>query len=314
MPTLTQLASLVTAAQTGSLTATARKLHLTQPAVSQQIAALEAEAGVRLLMREHRGVTPTQAGAALVEHAGAALQRIDHGLRVAADIGNGGLGVIRIAAFPTASAALLPTAIASLRQRCPRIQVVVEELETPDGLQRIRDGACDLVVGFEYWHGIHPDVTVVPLFDDPLYVALPYGHPAGVQDPVVLRAIAAEPWIRAGYEADDEMLVKLCADAGFIPELGPVTSNHDTAQGLVAGGLGVALVPQLAIDTHRQDIHIRRLEAAPVRHIFVCTRAGDPNPPALMLTSALREATAAHVSEARDIPPMSDASRAGGPV
>lgn len=267
-----RLHTLVAVADAGSLAGAARRLHFSQPAVSQQIAALEAEIGAPLLVRLPRGVRLTPAGVALVDHARVGLQRLELGLRDARAVVRGELGEIRLAAFPTASAALLPPALAALRRAQPGLRVTVEELESEDSLPGLRDDEFDLVVAFSFGQvPVADDLTVVELGPDPLFVCLPLDHPLAARRTVDVAQLQSEPWIGGRSTGSMTMLVRLCAEAGFAPRPGPRTANYATAQGLVAAGLGVALVPGLALDYPRADVVARPVRTRPRRHLYLAS-------------------------------------------
>src|ERR671937_2906161 len=181
----------------GSFSAAAESLAYTQSAVSQQIAALEREAGTTLVERSVRGVRLTDAGRALVQHADAILARLaDAEAELEAIAGLRG-GRLRLAAFPSAGATLMPEAIARFRDRHPGVELTLEPAEPEPSIAKLRSGevdvALDITVGFRPL----PDdgVDRVHLLDDPMYVALPKSHPLARKRGLKLEELAEENWI-----------------------------------------------------------------------------------------------------------------------
>ena len=285
---LARLQTLVAIAESGSMAEAARRLHFSQPALSQQMAALEAEIGAPLLARHPRGVVPTPAGAALIEHARIGLRRLEFGVSEARAVIRGEAGEIRLAAFPTASAALLPPAIAALRRDLPGVQVTVEELESDEALAGLEADQFDLIVGFSYVSPPKPaGASVAELGVDPLLVCLPADHRLAAHRVIEVGQLRVEPWVGGRSTGSTAMLVRLCAEAGFAPRPGPRTANYATAQGLVAAGLGVALVPSLALDYPRSDVVARPLRTRPVRTVFAAASARSASTPGVSALGTL---------------------------
>jgi DNA-binding transcriptional LysR family regulator len=228
----------------GSISAGARELGWTQPAVSQQLAALEREAGTVLLVRGSTGVVPTDAGAAVLRHADA----VDAALRSAReeldDLVGLRRGTVRMAAFPSAGAVVVPAVAARLRDRAPGVQLHVEEAEPPEAAALVRSNAVHLALAFRYPAQMEePDLTWLPLTTDPVRIVLPAAHP-GVE---TLADLRDEAWV-AGCERCRANLLAACAAAGFTPDIRHVTDDYVAVQALVARGLAVSLLPEMALD------------------------------------------------------------------
>jgi DNA-binding transcriptional LysR family regulator len=227
----------------GSISAGARELGWTQPAVSQQLAGLEREAGTPLLVRGPTGVVPTEAGAAVLRHADA----VDAALRSAREEVDElvGLrrGTVRMAAFPSAAAVVVPAVAAELRERGTGVQLRVEEAEPPEAAALVRSNAVHLALAFRYpGQGDEPDLAWLPLTEDPVRIVLPAEHP-GVENLADLRD---EAWA-AGCERCRANLLAACAAAGFTPDIQHVTDDYVAVQALVARGLAVSLLPEMAL-------------------------------------------------------------------
>src|SRR3954447_7925497 len=236
-------------AREGSLSGAARVLGYTQPAVSHHVARLEAEVGTALLTRLGRGVQLTDAGQALVEHADAVLSRLDAAEEEVASIAGLRAGRVRLAAFPSASATIVAGALARLRAEHPGVSLMFAEAEPEDAFPLLRAGELDLVVAFTYAAvGARDgrDLVSVPLLHDPSHVVLPSGHPAAGATEVQLGDLANDTWI-AGCERCRRHLLHLAGGAGFDPTIAFDTDDYLTVQSLVAAGLGVSLLPALAL-------------------------------------------------------------------
>lgn len=269
----------------GSFSAAAESLAYTQSAVSQQIAALEREAGTVLVDRNARGVRLTEAGRALVAHADVILARLaDAEAELEAIAGARG-GRVRIVSFPTAGATLAPRAIALFRQRFPGVAVTLEPREPHEGLDCLKCGDCDIALTLEAGFEPIEDKAIerLHLLDDPMYVCLPAGHPVARKARLRLGDLAQDPWIlgTTGVCPDGMVLQRACHAAGFEPRVAFQSDDYVAIQGFVAAGVGVCLIPDLALVAVRDDVVIRQLEGRPpVRHVLAATLAGGYVSPA----------------------------------
>ena len=217
-----RLQTLRAVAREGSLSAAARVLGYTQPAVSHHIARLEDEVGTALLTRLGRGVQLTDAGRALVDHADAVLSRLSAAEEDVAAIAGLRAGRVRLAAFPSGSATLLAGALARLQAAHPGVELSFVEAEPPDGLKLLREGELDLLLGFSFAALAErdgKDLTIIPLLRDPSHEVLPATHPAAAgEGPLTLGSLSHEPWI-AGCERCRKHLLHVASDAGFAPRV-----------------------------------------------------------------------------------------------
>jgi molybdate transport repressor ModE-like protein len=284
----------------GSLSAAARALGYTQPAVSHHIARLEEEIGTALLTRFGRGVRLTDAGVALVDHADAVLSRLDAAEEEVAAIAGLRAGRVRLAAFASGSATLLAGALARLREAHPGVELTFVEAEPQDGLELLRAGETDLVLAFSYeavGERDGKDITTVPLLRDPSHAILPAAHPeAGEDGPIDLGSLAGEAWI-AGCERCRRHLLHVAADAGFAPRIDFETDDYLTVQSLVASGLGVSLLPALAlVSARRDDVAVRPVAGRPARAIAAVLPAAERRPPAVTAALVALEGAAAELA------------------
>jgi DNA-binding transcriptional LysR family regulator len=273
----------------GSFSAAADALSYTQSAVSQQIAALEAETGMALLERHARGVSLTAAGQTLVGHAEGILARLETAESALSAIAGLRGGRLRMASFPTAGATLMPLAIATFRSSYPDVEVTLAEGEPEEIVPRMEAGELDLALLFEF-AGETPlkeDITRVELLEDPMYLALPRDHVLAGRDRLRLQDLRAQAWVQTSRSSPcARHVVRCCHAAGFEPNVSFESDDYQTVQGLVAAGVGVALIPELALSVVREDVTIRALSPGPpVRQVIAAAPAGArlvPAAPAML--------------------------------
>lgn len=278
----------------GSVTAAATNLGYTPSAVSQQIAALERQAGLPLLERVGRGVRPTAAGRLLTEHAAIIAQRVAEAETALADLRAGRTGRLAIRYFATAGAALVPPALAKLRADHPRVQVDLKLHNPIDQLGEVVRGEADLAIMVPA-HEEPPDgIRLVHLLDDPYHAVLPKGHHLAAKRVLELVELAEEPWVNNELAAGPcmERMLAACASAGFSPNFVVQSDEYATAQGFVAAGLGVTLIPSLGLGQRHPAVVVRRVRnPQPVRSIYAAVRESSLAQPALAsLLDALRDA------------------------
>ena len=283
----------------GSFSAAADALDYSQSAVSQAIQTLEGEAGTALIERSRGGVRPTAAGAALTGHIGGILAQLDAAEDEIAAIVAGQGGHLRTASFPTAGATLMPPAIAAFRASHPGVEVSLAEGEPEEIAPRLRAGEFDLALLFEF-EGVGERLAAglrrFELFDDPLHLALPAAHRlASREKPPRLEDLREESWVQTSATSPcARHVVRSCIAAGFEPRVSFESDDYLTVQGLVAAGVGVALIPQTALSTVRDDIVVRPLApASPVRKVFA----------AIPRTAAATAATATMLDVLRNVSP-----------
>jgi DNA-binding transcriptional LysR family regulator len=278
----------------GSFSEAASALNYTQSAVSQAIATLESEAGVPLLERDRRGVRPTTAGERLNDHAGRILTQLEAAEAELEAIAGVKGGELRMASFPTAGATLMPLAIAAFRAAHPDVALSLVEGEPEELAPRLRDGEFDLGLIFEFegTGELGPGLRSAPLFEDPMKLALPRGHRLARKERIALEDLSDDAWVQTSEaSACARHVVRICRAAGFDPRVSFESDDYLTVQGLVAAGVGVALIPQLALSqTVSYDIAVRELHpVGPVRHVVVATPgAGVSLPAAAAMLDILR--------------------------
>ncbi|MEU1198546.1 MULTISPECIES: LysR family transcriptional regulator [Streptomyces] len=264
-------------AATGSFSAAGRELGCTQPAVSQQMKALEASVGTPLLIRTGREMRLTEAGEALVKHAASILSGLTAAEEEVAAIAGLRAGRVRLVSFPSGSSTLVPTALAALRAAHPGTRVFLEEAEPPESVEKLRDGDCDIALAFRYegtggeeWD----DLVVRPLLTDRLVALVPERHRLAAAGSVAIGEFAGESWI-AGCPRCRGQLVEVCRGAGFEPRIDFATDDYPAVVGLVGAGLGVAVLPELAIESVRPKRARTVTVEPPVRREIVALTLPD---------------------------------------
>ena len=290
----------------GSFSAAAEALSYTQSAVSQAIARLEAETGTTLVVRDRQGVRPTAAGATLVEHAETIFAQIDAAETDLAAVLGVRIGRLRMASFPSAGATLMPLAIATFREAHPDVSLTLAEGEPEEIAPRLRAGEFDLALLFEF-PGVRErpgaGLRSVGLLEDPMHVALPAAHPLADKRALTLGDLRDEDWVQTSASSPcARHVVRSCLGAGFEPRVTFESDDYETVQGLVAAGVGVALIPRLALTRLRPEIVVRELAPrSPERKVVAATTVGPGVAPAArtmirVLSDVARRYTDAHLS------------------
>jgi DNA-binding transcriptional LysR family regulator len=299
-----RLRTLRAVADHGTVTAAAAVLFLTPSAVSQQIAALEAEVGQRLLVRNGRGVRLTTAGRILLEHGTVVLARLELAEAELAAYANGLSGQVDVVSFATGITTVVAPAMADLGRTLPGIRVRVQDAEGDASLAMVLDGHADIAIAVEYRGAPGEDdrrLARVPLFAEPFDAILPCGHPSAGDPAVAVASLAAEAWIspRPGNPCHD-VVVLACEQAGFQPRLAHFSDDFRAVAALVGTGAGVALVPRSAL----RGVDLRDVVSRPVtgasatRRVFAAVRRGTEGHPLLgpVLAALATAAGQAHVS------------------
>ena len=265
-------------AETGSITAAASRVHLTQPAISQQIALLEREIGAPLIERLPRGIRLTEPGKLLAERGRAILRELA-GLEEQVRASATELAQIRLGVFSTAGANLVPRLVQAYRLEYPQTRLILHASQ-PEALEaELNEGLIDVGLSWDYdflprsFANLHRQ----HLLDDPMLLLAPKSHAlANSVTPLRLADLAGETWVVRTHRAPpyDSAFETLCRDCGFEPDISFRTDDYQSSQGLVAAGVGLCLVPRLALSALRPDVValpitapgvVRRIEAVTLR-------------------------------------------------
>ncbi|GAA4669432.1 LysR family transcriptional regulator [Streptomyces youssoufiensis] len=306
----------------GTIAAVAEALAFTPSAVSQQLSALEREAGVPLLERTGRRVTLTPAGQRLVPHAEAVLERLELAAAELVDARQGLAGPLRIGTFPTAARAILPAALVALADRHPRLEPMLSEVDPAAVADALRAGELDvaLVHDYDFVPSLaEPGLATEPLCAEAMYLASltppepPAAAPVGARRPTGARAGAAGPGGAPACEGDDgsglarwrdatwitatpgtlchAMTIRACQAAGFAPRVRHQVDEFATVLALVAAGQGVALVPQLGLVHPPPQVTLAPMAMS--RRTRIAFRSGAGRHPAVAAVAAALRAVVA---------------------
>jgi DNA-binding transcriptional LysR family regulator len=292
-------------AREGSLSAAAATLGYTQPAISRQIAVLEAEVGMQLLRRLPQGVTLTDAGRLLVDRTEAvllSLARTEEELREHAELHG---GTLRMAAFASSAPSVMPLALGRFRERHPGVELIVTVADPVDSVPLLRTGELDIALqnypdissaepsGRRSPHPAGLPLETVALFDDPMYVALPSTHPLATAPVLELRALEQEPWMLAsslGTCPDADLFHDLCAAHGLEPRVAFQYDDYAALLGFVAAGVGISVIPDMIARSMRADVVVRTPDPPlPPRPISAAVPSGYRSPAVSAMLAILIE-------------------------
>lgn len=278
MLNLERLRALHTVATRGSVSAAAKALHVTNSAISQQLAKLEDEVGQPLLERNGRGVRLTDAATLLVSHTARVLSALEQA-EAELDAHRSAVGGrLTIAAFPTAVRGLAPRALQRLAAQHPQLDVVLREQEPQESIPLLVKGDIDLVIAQDWANAplALPDgLSREPLLEDLADVALPKSHPLAKRASVSLTELAGARWIswHPGSICHD-WLVHTLRSLGHEPTVTHTAGEHGTQLVLVAAGLGVAVIPRLGREPVPSTVRIVPVKPTLKRYVYALWRTG----------------------------------------
>jgi DNA-binding transcriptional LysR family regulator len=280
----------------GSFSAAAEALNFTQSAVSQHVAALERETGTQLVERGSRGVRLTEAGAVLVDHADAILARLDAAEEDVAAIAGLRGGRLRLVGFQSAGATVVPKAVATFHERYPQVELGLREAEPEEAAAMLKAGEVDLALLYHHpAMNMIPDLELTHLMDDCYDALLPAEHPLASRRRLSLSDLSEEPWILSTSGNGCRRITSAMArEAGFEPRAAFEADDTLASQALVAGGVGVTLMPRMALTAVHPGAVARALHDAPVRRVFAARMEGGFHSPASdAMLEILQDAAAA---------------------
>lgn len=280
---LRHLRYFIAVAEDRSFTRAAERLRISQPPLSIAIRQLEEELGVVLFVRARHRVSMTPAGELFLREARMTLEQAERAVRVARNAGAATAGTIRIGFSPSADLTVLPAIARRLRDRCPGLELCLRAMTATEQLAGLRERTLDAaIVRLPLDREDAAALHLERMFEEPLCIAVELSHPFAKRARVPLASLAKDPLIlfaRAVAPGAYDLLLARCRDAGFTPRIAYETESLQTALGLVAGGLGIAFVPEAATALGRAGVAIKRLEAPePMLQMGVVCRREDPSP------------------------------------
>jgi DNA-binding transcriptional LysR family regulator len=275
-------------ARLGSFSRAAEALSLTQPAVSQQVAALERQAGAQLLERGPGGLALTPAGELLLAHADVVADRLELAAGQLAELAGHAARELRVGAFPSALATRVPQALARLTAERPEVEADVAEGTTDELVERVRAGAVHVAVCFQDAAAPrreHEGTERAELGEEPFVALLPPGHRLAGGGPLRLGQLAGETWVAPSREG---IIARACEAAGFTAPIRYVSRDPLANRGLVIAGLAVTISPaELAAEF--AGIAVEPLRDGPRRDVYALLPASGASPLARAFVDALRE-------------------------
>ena len=291
---LRALRYLVAVADQGSVTAAARRLHVSQPSISEALAALEAELGLALFLRHHaRGVTPTPAGARVVAEARQLLAHAGDFARGARALGGEPAGEITLGCFLTVAPRFLPRLLSAFAERHPAISVRLEEGDQAEILAGIALGRTELALAYDF--ALPEAVEATPLVALPPHAVLPAKHPLARRPRLTLAELAGEPLLLLDLPHSREYFYSLFRAKGLEPRIGFASRSQELIRGMVGNGHGFAIqnaIPRspYAVDGSRITALPLDADLAPVRLMLVAPRGQVTRPAVGIFAGFVREA------------------------
>jgi DNA-binding transcriptional LysR family regulator len=302
---LRQLRYFLAVAEDLHFTHAAERLHVAQPALSQQISQLEREVGVKLLERTSRHVVLTSAGEVFRRRASIAIEQLERAAADAGTIGRGEAGLISLGFISAAVVQILPVMLRWFRHEIPAALIDLRELEPSDQIESIRQRHLD--IGLLHGSIQAPELATMVVAREKLVVALPESHPAACKEQIELKSLSKETIFlprRHAFPGYYELVIHACQREGFEPACLQPTNLLQTAVALVAGELGVALVPE----SFRCNLPVRGVvyrpiaEPAPVAEMIAVWREDNESPLLAMfrggLAKVVQEGSLAHCQAA----------------
>lgn len=268
-----------------TMASVADALFISPSAVSQQIALLEDEVGIELVERRGRGVRLTPAGERLTEHAGRVIGILEEAKTDLAELKRTVAGELRVSAFPSVAASLIPRTMRAMANRFPDLATTFDELEPMDGLAALRAWQTDIAIVDDLTtaSGI-PAATVemLHLLDDSLYVLLPEGHPLSDRPYAALHELSGEKWaLDTTSSTYSNVIVEACRQAGFDPVINGRCHGFEVVRALIEAGCSIAIIPGLRGRDYVGNLCLKEIRPTIARKIFVAYRHGEKRNPAI---------------------------------
>ncbi|BAY30524.1 LysR family transcriptional regulator [Nostoc carneum NIES-2107] len=260
----------------------AQRLHIAQPPLSQQISALEAEIGVKLFDRKKRPLQLTSAGQVFLAEARLVLTQVEHAIIQTQRASRGEIGELVVGTNSSIANSLLPDMLRIFRDRFPHVKLVLRELTAAQQIQELQNRRLD--IAFDRLlnsYQQNTELCYLPIGRESLVIALPKTHPFASQPEIPLQDLANEPFVLPSTELVPSYteIIHLCEQAGFFPNVVQEATWMITVLSLVAGGVGVALLPSNVQNLQRQGVVYKPIQGANLtREIVVLWRQEDTSP------------------------------------
>jgi len=296
---LAQVEAFLEVMRLGSVSRAADALFVSQPTLTARLKNLEAELGEALFVRTGRGLKPTEAGLAFQPHAERALRALQEGQAMIAELQRGEAGALVVGAAPAASTYVLPALLRRFMASAPGVQLVVRTGHSEEVLHMVLQD--EVQVGLvRSMH--HPDVESVPVYEDALVLVAPAGHPFATGDGVGMENMGSEPLILFDRTSSyHELTNALFRQAGVLPRSVLEVDNIEAAKKTVEQGLGVALLPEIAVTAEVAAgtlAQVPLVGASPVRRHIVAVRRRSAGPAPAVVRRFLKVVA----EQARELP------------
>jgi DNA-binding transcriptional LysR family regulator len=273
-----QIRSFLSIAETLHFGRTAELIHLSQPALSLQMRALEEEVGVRLFERNRRKTTLTAAGSAFREDAAAAVSRLEQAVRRARQAADGKLGLLRIGFISTAGNEIVPTLVRQFRESNPEVEFSLRNILTADQIQMLGTGSLDIGF-FRLPIGEHPELEVVEVHREPFEVVTPLSHPLAKRKRVALRELSGQTFVmyeRSQAPGFHDLIFGMLGDAGVIPNVCQTADQMQTLISLVDSGMGISILPASAVKQSSASVASCQIAGRmPMSEIAIAVKKGN---------------------------------------
>lgn len=257
----------------------AARLYIAQPPLSQQIKQLETEIGVKLFNRTKRSVELTEAGKVFQREAYAVLERLDKGVLKAQQAARGKAGWLSIGFVSSVNNEILPNVLRKFRRQCPDVEIFLQEMQNPEQNQALLEKTIH--IGFARMPVESSALNSRIIAREPLIVALPASHKLTKKNTLKLAELVGEPFIVFSQSRPSpffDYVMRLCAEAGFQPNVVQQVGEIQTALGLVAAEIGVTLVPASTENLHREGVIYKPLAAPLIIEMTMQYRKDETSP------------------------------------
>ncbi|MBT9332445.1 LysR family transcriptional regulator [Paracidobacterium acidisoli] len=268
-----QLRYVCAVAETGSFSRAAERCRIAQPSLSQQVLKLEEDLGVKLFDRLGRSIRITEAGRAFLPHARSILERMEAARSSVSDRNADARGSVAAGVIPTIAPYLMPRCTAAFSKRYPEAKLRIVEETTPILIESLRDLSIDLAILALPLR--HKDLELFPVRTEPLFAALPKDHPGCAAESLALRNLRGEPFVmlRDGHCFRDLSLAT-CTRARITPNIAFESDQFSSVLGMVAAGVGISIVPEMAIDRNAGCGFVRLSDTRAIRTIVAAVLRG----------------------------------------
>jgi LysR family hydrogen peroxide-inducible transcriptional activator len=268
-----QLRYVCAVADTGSFSRAAERCEVAQPSLSQQVLKLEKDLGARLFDRLGRSIRLTEAGRAFMPHARSILEQMEAARTSVAEKNAGARGSVTVGVIPTIAPYLMPRCTAAFARKYPDAKLRIVEETTPTLVEALRDLSIDLAILALPLR--HKDLECFPIRTEPLFAVLPKDHPRAAAESLALKNLRGEPFVmlRDGHCFRDLSLTT-CTHARITPNIAFESDQFSSVLGMVAAGVGISLVPEMAIDRNAGCRYVRLSDARATRTIVAAVLRG----------------------------------------